>query len=93
MFKLIMHEAMFYKKLKDKKVQCGLCGRRCVIPEGQRGFCRVRENQKGKLISLNYGKLCSVAIDPIQKKPFFHFAPGSHTISIATVGCNFRCRF
>lgn len=88
-----MKEAMFYEKTKDKIVKCNLCARRCLISEGQRGFCRVRENQKGKLFSLNYGKLCSIGIDPIQKKPFFHFAPGIQTLSIAAIGCNFRCKF
>jgi len=63
-----------------------------LSPEG-RGFCGVRENRKGKLFSLVYGKPCSIAVDPIEKKPFYHFAPGTRTLSIATVGCNFRCSF
>jgi pyruvate formate lyase activating enzyme len=88
-----MKEAMFYKKLKDSNVQCLLCGRNCVIPEGKSGFCRVRKNIKGKLYSLVYGKLCSIAIDPIEKKPLNMFAPGSYALSISTVGCNFRCSF
>ena len=87
-----MKEAMFYEKF-DKKVKCLLCGRECIIPEGERGFCGVRENIKGKLYSLVYSKPCSLAMDPIEKKPFFHFAPGSFCLSIATVGCNLRCLF
>ena len=87
-----MKEAMFYEKVKDA-VKCGLCARGCLIPEDQVGFCRVRKNIKGKLYSLVYGKLCSVAIDPIEKKPLYMFAPGSRTLSIATIGCNFRCQF
>jgi len=88
-----MKEAMFYKIYdKDKKtVQCHLCKRNCIIKENERGFCGVRENKKGKLYSLVFGKAVSIAIDPIEKKPFFHFAPSSRSLSIATVGCNFRC--
>jgi pyruvate formate lyase activating enzyme len=87
-----MKEAMFYKKLKDA-IKCGTCARGCVIAEGQLGFCRVRKNIKGKLYSLTYGKICSSAIDPIEKKPLYMFAPGSHTLSISTVGCTFNCKF
>ena len=83
---------MFYEQVKNA-VKCGLCARNCVIPENQTGFCRVRKNIKGKLYSLVYGKLCSVAVDPIEKKPLYMFAPGSRTLSISTVGCNFRCKF
>jgi pyruvate formate lyase activating enzyme len=88
-----MKEAMFYEKLKDGNVQCRLCAWNCKIPEGKTGYCRVRRNSNGKLYSMVYGKAVSVAIDPIEKKPLFHFAPGSKSLSIATVGCNFRCRF
>jgi pyruvate formate lyase activating enzyme len=87
-----MKEAMFYKQVKNA-VKCGLCARGCVISEGQLGVCRVRKNVKGKLYTLVYGKLCSVAIDPIEKKPLCQFAPGSHTLSISTIGCNFKCKF
>jgi pyruvate formate lyase activating enzyme len=87
-----MKEAMFYKQIKNA-VKCGLCARNCVIPEGQTGVCRVRKNIKGKLYSLVYGKLVSVAVDPIEKKPLYMFATGSHTLSISTVGCNFKCKF
>jgi len=87
-----MKEAMFYKKLKNA-IKCETCARGCVIAEGQVGFCRVRKNIKGKLYSLVYGRLCSVAVDPIEKKPLYMFAPGSHTLSISTVGCTFNCNF
>ena len=87
-----MKEAMFYRKLKDA-IKCETCARGCTLAEGQLGFCRVRKNVKGKLYSLVYGKLCSVAVDPIEKKPLYMFAPGSHTLSISTVGCTFNCKF
>ena len=87
-----MKEAMFYKQVKNA-VKCGLCARNCFISENQVGFCKVRKNIKGKLYSLVYGKLVSVAVDPIEKKPLYMFAPGSKTLSISTVGCNFRCKF
>jgi len=98
-----MKEAFLYKKLKDpegvakrpygagKKVQCRNCAHFCVIEPGKRGICGVRENIDGKLYALNYRKAIAVNIDPIEKKPFFHFLPGSHSLSIATVGCNFVC--
>lgn len=88
-----MKEALFYGKLEGKKLKCGLCARGCIISEGKTGFCNVRKNIDGKLFSLVYGKLCSVAVDPIEKKPLYHFLPGSTALSIATVGCNLRCRF
>lgn len=83
-------EAMFYKKISDK-VQCVLCPWNCMIAEGKRGVCRDRMNIKGKLYSLVYGKVCTAHLDPIEKKPLFHFLPGSKTCSIATSGCNFHC--
>ncbi len=86
-------EALLYKPLKDKKVRCDLCHHRCVIREGERGKCNVRENQNGILHTLVYGKLIASHIDPIEKKPLFHFMPGSLSFSVATVGCNFKCRF
>jgi len=86
-----MKEAYLYKKLKDKKVQCRNCAHFCVIEPRKRGKCGVRENIDGKLHALNYGKAIAVNIDPIEKKPFFHFLPGSQSLSIATVGCNFCC--
>ncbi len=87
-----MKEAMVYERLGDSDVRCHLCSHNCVIKEGQRGICAVRENRQGTLYSLVYGKIISSNIDPIEKKPLFHFLPGSHSLSIATVGCNFRCK-
>ncbi|MDH5202418.1 MAG: AmmeMemoRadiSam system radical SAM enzyme [Nitrospirota bacterium] len=86
-----MKEAMFYEKRDEKEVQCFLCAHHCIIKEGKRGICFVRENREGTLYSLVYGKVISFNIDPIEKKPLFHFLPGSTSISIATVGCNFHC--
>lgn len=86
-------EALYWKKLKENKVQCALCPHFCVIDNGKRGKCGVRENQKGKLYSLVYGKPNSVAIDPVEKKPLNHFFPGSKTFSIGTAGCNLKCHF
>jgi len=88
-----MKEAMFYEKLDKMKVQCHLCPNNCIILHGKRGSCRVRENQAGKLYSLVYGLPCTVGIDPIEKKPLFHFLPGTSTYSIATPGCNLHCKF
>ncbi len=88
-----MHEAMLYDGLEDKKVKCNLCGRRCTVTEGQVGYCHVRKNVEGKLYSLVYGRACSANPDPIEKKPLWHFHPGSLVMSIATIGCNFRCNF
>jgi pyruvate formate lyase activating enzyme len=86
-----MKEAMFYDKLEDKKVRCFLCAHRCVIKDDKLGICGVRENRGETLYSLVYGKVISMNIDPIEKKPLFHFYPTSTSFSIATVGCNFRC--
>ena len=85
------HEAMFYKELKNDQVQCSLCEHRCVISSYKKGICRVRENREGTLYSLNYRRLIAVHVDPIEKKPLFHFYPGSLSYSIATKGCNFHC--
>lgn len=87
-----MREAMFWEKLDGDRVRCGLCRHACVIPPGKRGICGVRENREGKLLSLVYGRLIAENVDPIEKKPLFHYLPGSRSYSIATVGCNFRCR-
>jgi pyruvate formate lyase activating enzyme len=86
-----MKEAMFYEKLDAKKVRCFLCAHHCLIKEGKRGICAVRENKDGTLYSLVYGKVIAMNIDPIEKKPLFHFQPGSTSFSISTIGCNFRC--
>jgi len=86
-----MHEAMFWEKAEGGKVRCSLCRFRCLIAEGQRGICGVRENSGGVLYTLVYGRSIAEQIDPIEKKPLFHYYPGSTTFSIATAGCNFRC--
>ena len=88
---LNMREAMFYEKLDGNVVRCNLCSHRCRIADSKRGICGVRENRDGMLYSLVYGKVVARAADPIEKKPLFHFLPGSRAYSIATVGCNFRC--
>jgi pyruvate formate lyase activating enzyme len=88
-----LFEARFYKKMPQRKIQCELCPRKCVIDDLERGYCGVRENQGGTYYSLVYGKACSANIDPIEKKPLFHFLPGSKAFSIATVGCNVMCKF
>jgi pyruvate formate lyase activating enzyme len=87
-----MKEAMVYERLEGTEIQCHLCAHSCLIQNGKRGICAVRENRDGTLFSLVYGKVISVNIDPIEKKPLFHFLPGSTSLSIATVGCNFRCK-
>ncbi|MBT0653993.1 AmmeMemoRadiSam system radical SAM enzyme [Geomobilimonas luticola] len=86
-----MREAMFYEKVTDGKVRCGLCRFRCLIADGGCGICGVRENRSGTLYTLVYGKAVAEHVDPIEKKPLFHFLPGSRSFSLATVGCNFRC--
>jgi len=87
-----MKEAYLYQKLKNQKVRCQTCAHYCQLAPVQRGLCGVRENIDGKLIALNYGKIAAINIDPIEKKPFFHFLPDSRSLSIATVGCNFFCK-
>lgn len=86
-------EARFWETEKDKTVRCGLCNHFCVISEGRYGRCGVRVNQEGKLFTLVYGNIIAEHTDPIEKKPFFHFLPGSLSYSIATAGCNFSCIF
>ncbi len=86
-------KAYLFDSLADKQVQCKLCHHRCVIKNGKRGICQVRQNSDGTLVSLVYGKVVAQHVDPIEKKPLFHFYPGSLSYSIATVGCNFKCKF
>jgi pyruvate formate lyase activating enzyme len=86
-----MKEAYLYDKQSGAKVRCFLCSHRCLIADGKRGVCCVRENKKGILYSLVYERLISANVDPIEKKPFFHFLPGSRAFSVAAPGCNFRC--
>ena len=84
-------EARFWKTISDKKVQCNLCYHACKIDDNNSGICSVRKNENGKLNTLIYGSCSSVAVDPIEKKPLFHFYPGSNVFSLGTVGCNFKC--
>lgn len=88
-----MHEAMLYDKEKDLQVRCRLCRHGCLIPDGARGVCKVRENSGGTLHSIFYGKPVALSADPIEKKPLYHYKPGSLAFSIATPGCNFQCDF
>jgi len=87
-----IREASYYKALRDKAVQCQLCPHFCTIKDGERGKCEVKENRKGILYSLVYGKACSADCDPIEKKPLYHFMPGEKAMSVATIGCNLHCK-
>ena len=84
-------ECRYYKHLDDGRVECTLCPHHCRIAEGKTGVCHSRRNQGGVLVSEVYGKPCSLAIDPIEKKPLYHFHPGTTCLSLACTGCNFRC--
>jgi pyruvate formate lyase activating enzyme len=86
-------KAVLWEERAEKKVRCKLCAHRCVIGDGQVGRCAVRKNVEGVLYSLCYDKVCSANADPIEKKPLFHFQPGTRSFSICTPGCNFRCDF
>jgi len=86
-----MKEAYLYEKMEKDEVRCKNCSHYCLILPGKRGICGVKENIEGKLYAINYGRCAALNIDPIEKKPFFHFLPGSRSLSVATVGCNFRC--
>lgn len=88
-----MKEADYYSKLEDKKVHCLLCPQDCIIAEGKRGFCLVRRNEDGKLYAETYDRILACNLDPIEKKPLYHFHPGSLILSIGTRGCNQRCSF
>jgi len=88
-----LKEAQYYRKLEKKIVQCQLCPRFCVILPGKRGFCGVRENRDGVLYTMVYAKPVAIHLDPIEKKPLFHFLPSTTAFSIATAGCNLRCKF
>lgn len=85
--------AMYFNKIEDSKVHCYLCPHNCVINPGKIGACRARKNIEGNLYSLNYGKITSIALDPIEKKPLYHFKPGSKILSAGTFGCNLKCSF
>ena len=86
-------ETLIYEKLEENAVKCNICNHFCVIKDGKKGRCRVRENKGGTLLSLVYPKVIAKGVDPIEKKPLFHLKPGSFSYSIATVGCNFKCAF
>lgn len=88
-----MKEALLYKKLDDRIVHCCLCAHECKITEGKFGLCGVRENIEGSLYTHAYGHLVATHIDPVEKKPLYHFLPGSKSFSVAIAGCNFRCGF
>ena len=88
-----IHEARYYRRLTDARVQCQLCFRQCVVMPGRRGFCRNRENRGGRYYTLVYGKPCSLQIDPIEKEPSYHMLPGARIFCTATASCNNRCKF
>lgn len=88
-----MKKAYLYSSLEDGKVRCNVCNHRCTIKTAAKGICNVRENKNGILITLVYDKIIAAHLDPIEKKPLFHFLPGSTSFSVATAGCNFKCRF
>lgn len=88
-----MHEAMFSRSLPGNAVACSLCPHHCAIADRKHGLCGVRENRGGTLWSLNYGKVIAAHVDPIEKKPLFHFQPGARAFSVAAAGCNLRCAF
>lgn len=89
----MLKEAMLYEKLKEEMVRCHLCAHQCDIAESKFGICGVRKNKAGKLYTLVYGEVITSHVDPIEKKPLYHFLPGTKAYSIATAGCNFRCGF
>src|SRR6056297_208057 len=89
----MMHEAYFYTKRDNGKVQCQLCPHKCVLNDGQWGICKVRKPENGKLYDIGYGRVSSLAVDPVEKKPLYHFYPGSEILSVGGLGCNFRCSF
>ena len=88
-----MHEAILYQKLESNKVLCTACKQKCIIAPNHTGICGVRQNKDGKLYLLVYGKPSAVNVDPVEKKPLFHFLPGTQIFSLGTVGCNFGCTF
>ncbi|MCK4262475.1 MAG: AmmeMemoRadiSam system radical SAM enzyme, partial [Dehalococcoidia bacterium] len=89
---LVEREAMLYEKLSGGRVRCHICQWRCAINPGKMGVCRMRINRDGVLYIMNYGEVSSVAADPIEKKPLFHFFPGTNAFSLGGWGCNFHCQ-
>ncbi|RPJ06959.1 MAG: AmmeMemoRadiSam system radical SAM enzyme [Spirochaetaceae bacterium] len=88
-----MPQARYYQKKENQTIQCGLCPHNCIIHEGKSGICQVRANQHGEMQLPFYGRLSALALDPIEKKPLFHFHPGKKILSAGFLGCNFRCPF
>lgn len=86
-------EAKFFERLSQKKIKCKLCPRTCTVGDRERGYCGVRENRDGTYYSLVYSRVCAAHVDPIEKKPLFHYLPGSLAFSMATAGCNVNCKF
>jgi len=86
-------EAMYYEPLVGRAVACRLCFRQCIIADGRRGFCQVRENRGGRLYTLVFNRPCALQIDPIEKEPLYHFLPGTTIFCLSTASCNYRCRF
>lgn len=86
-------EARFYEKLANKKIKCKLCPRECAVGDRERGYCGVRENRGGVYYTLVHSRVCAAHVDPVEKKPLFHYLPGSLAFSIATAGCNVNCKF
>jgi pyruvate formate lyase activating enzyme len=86
-------EARFYERLPNNRIRCKLCPHECVVGDGKRGHCNVRENRDGACYTLVYGRICAAHVDPIEKKPLFHYLPGTRTFSVATAGCNVHCKF
>ncbi len=90
---MLPRESPLYSPLGDGKIMCLLCPRGCTVADGRRGYCEVRENRKGKYYTLVWGNPCTIHVDPVEKKPFFHLLPGTTSFSIATAGCNLTCKF
>jgi len=86
-------EAKFYQKQPNRKIKCKLCPRECVVGDKERGYCGVRENRGGTYYSLVHSRVCAAHVDPVEKKPLFHYLPGTVAFSIATAGCNVNCKF
>ena len=86
-------EAKFYQKLPNRKIKCKLCPRECTVGDKERGYCGVRENRGGTYYTLVHSRVCAAHVDPIEKKPLFHYLPGTIAFSIATAGCNVNCKF
>lgn len=90
---MLMKEAQYYSKEKDNHIRCTLCPHHCTVKPEQAGICGVRVNRRGQLYSLNYGRIASLGIDPVEKKPLYHFHPGRLILSVGTFGCNLSCPF